>query len=319
MNAATETSESFAAPTTAPRPVRPFYWTVRRELWENRSLWIAPVVAAGVLLLALVISLIANASHLPEGMQALAALPPEKQQMVVNGSFFGIGIVLTMVMNVAVFFYLLDALQGERKDRSVLFWKSMPVSDTTTVLGKIFTAAVVSPAVVLVTVLATVLVMLVLATVVLLIGGVNPFGIWANPQLFQMVIASVYTLLAIELWYAPVTAWLLFVSSWAKRATFLWAVLPPVAVILFERVAFSTQYVQHLLGYRLVGGLKTAFVAQSQAPEFVRGATVQMPHRVLEALNPVGFVTNPWLWVGLVVAAGFVAATIWMRRYREPL
>jgi hypothetical protein len=44
-----------------------------------------------------------------------------------------------------------------------------------------------------------------------------------------------------------------------------------------------------------------------------------MPHRVLEALNPVGFVTNPWLWVGLVVAAGFVAATIWMRRYREPL
>ena len=64
MNAATETSESFAAPASAPRPVQPFYWTVRRELWENRSLWIAPVVAAGVLLLALVISLIANASHL---------------------------------------------------------------------------------------------------------------------------------------------------------------------------------------------------------------------------------------------------------------
>jgi len=221
MNAATETSESFVAPTTAPRPVRPFYWSVKRELWENRSLWIAPLVAAGVLLLALIISLIANASHLPEGLQALAVLPPEKQQMVVNGSYVGIGIVVTIVMNIAVFFYLLDALQGERKDRSVLFWKSMPVSDTTTVLGKIFTAAVVSPAVVLVTVLATVLVMLVLATVVLLIGGVNPFGIWANPQLFQMVIGSVYTLLAIELWYAPVTAWLLFVSSWAKRATFL--------------------------------------------------------------------------------------------------
>lgn len=319
MNAATETSESFVAPTAAPRPVQPFYWSVRRELWENRSLWIAPLVAAGVLLLALVISLIANASQLPQGMQMLAALPPEKQQIVVNGFFAFTGIVVTVVMNVAVFFYLLDALQGERKDRSVLFWKSMPVSDTTTVLGKVFTAVVVSPAIVLATVVATVLVVLVLATVILLIGGVNPFGIWANPQLFQMLIASVYTLLAIELWYAPVTAWLLFVSSWAKRVAILWAVLTPVAIMLFERVAFGTQYVKDLIGYRLFGGLQTAFVAHSQAPEFVEGVTVQMPHRVLDALDPVRFVSNPWMWVGLVVAAGFVAAAIWMRRYREPL
>jgi len=51
MNAATETSESFAAPATAPRPVRPFYWSVRRELWENRSLFIAPAVAGVIVLL----------------------------------------------------------------------------------------------------------------------------------------------------------------------------------------------------------------------------------------------------------------------------
>jgi ABC-2 type transport system permease protein len=319
MNAAIETSESFVAPTTATHPVRPFYWSVKRELWENRSLWIAPLVAAGVLLLALIIALIANASHVSEGLQTLAVLPPEKQQMVVNGLYVGIGIVVTIVMNIAVFFYLLDALQGERKDRSVLFWKSMPVSDTTTVLGKVFTAAVVSPAMVLATVVAALIVLLVLATVVLLIGGVNPFNIWANPQLFQMLIASVYTLIAIELWYAPVTAWLLFVSSWAKRVAILWAVLTPVAVMLFERVAFSTQYVQGLIGYRLFSGLKTAFVAHSPAPQLSEGVTVEMPHRVLDVLDPVGFLTNPWLWVGLVVAAGLVAAAIWMRRYREPL
>ena len=319
MNAAIETSESFVAPSTAPHPVRPFYWSVKRELWENRSLWIAPLVAAGVLLLALIIALIANASHVSEGLQTLAVLPPEKQQMVVNGLYFGIGIVVTIVMNIAVFFYLLDALQGERKDRSVLFWKSMPVSDTTTVLGKVFTAVIVSPAMVLATVVATLIVLLVLATVVLLIGGVNPVNIWANPQLFQMLIASVYTLIAIELWYAPVTAWLLFVSSWAKRVAILWAVLTPVAVMLFERVAFSTQYVQDLIVYRLFSGLKTAFVAHSPAPRVSAGVTVEMPHRVWDVLDPVGFMTNPWMWVGLIVAAGFVAAAIWMRRYREPL
>jgi ABC-2 type transport system permease protein len=320
MNAAIETSESgFAAPAVAPHPVRPFYWSVRRELWENRSLMIAPLVTAGVLLLALVTSLIANASQLPQGMQVLASLPPERQQMMVAGSYAGTGIVIALVMNIAVFFYLLDALQGERKDRSVLFWKSLPVSDTTAVLSKVLTAVLISPAIVLATVIATQIVVLLLATVILLIGGVNPVGIWANPQLFQMVVASVYALLAIELWYAPVTAWLLFVSSWAKRVAILWATLTPVALMLFEHVAFGTRYVRDLIGYRLVGGLKTAFVAHSQAPEFSDGVNVKMPHRVLDALDPIAFFGNPWLWVGLVVAAGFVAAAIWMRRYREPL
>lgn len=319
MNAATETSESFVAPTTASRPVRPFYWSVMRELWENRSLFIAPLVAAGVLLIAVAISLIANASQLAQGMQALSALTPEKQQMMIAGSYFSIGIVVTLVMNVAVFFYLLDALQGERKDRSVLFWKSMPVADTTTVLSKLFTATLIGPAIVLVTVLATQIVVLLLATVLLLIGGVNPLAVWANPQLFQVIVGSIYVLLAIELWYAPVSAWLLFVSAWAKRAAFLWAVLTPIAVIVFERVAFSTRYVQDLLGYRLISGLKTMFVARSAAPQFNDGAAVNMPHRVFDALDPVGFLSNPWLWVGLVLAAGFVAAAIWMRRYREPL
>lgn len=319
MNAATETSESFAAPAAAPRPVRPFYWSVRRELWENRSLFIAPLVAAGVLLIAVAISLIANASQLSQGMQALSALTPEKQQMMISGAYFGIGIVVAAVMNVAVFFYLLDALQGERKDRSVLFWKSMPVADTTTVLSKLFTATLIGPAIVLATALATQIVVLLLATVLLLIAGVNPVAIWANPQLFQVIVGSIYVLLAIELWYAPVSAWLLFVSAWAKRAAFLWAALTPIAVIVFERVAFGTRYVQELLGYRLTSGLKTMFVARSQTPRFNDGATVDMPHRVFDALDPVGFLSNPWLWVGLVVAAGFVAAAIWMRRYREPL
>jgi ABC-2 type transport system permease protein len=141
MNAATDTSESFVAPTTAPRPVRPFFWSVRRELWENRSLFIAPLVASAVMLIAL----IANAVQLPAGMQMLSAFSPDKQRAVVSGLYAGILIVVTVTMNITVFFYLLDALQGERKDRSVLFWKSLPVSDTTTVLSKVFTATIIGP------------------------------------------------------------------------------------------------------------------------------------------------------------------------------
>ena len=51
--------------------MRPFYWSVRRELWENRSLFIAPLVAAGIVLLALIL----RAMHLPQDMQTLSGAP----------------------------------------------------------------------------------------------------------------------------------------------------------------------------------------------------------------------------------------------------
>jgi len=316
MNAATETSESFEAPATAPRPVRPFYWSVRRELWENRSLWIAPAVAGGVAIIALIL----NAMHLQEGLQALSVLNPEKQRMFVSGIYGGIAFLITMVMNITVFFYLLDALQGERKDRSVLFWKSLPVSDTTAVLGKVFTALAVSGVIVIAVTLATQLLVLLIATVLLMIGGVSPGPLWSNVDAFQLTVALIYAQIALALWYAPVAGWLLLVSAWAKRVTILWAVLTPIAIMLFERVAIGTHYVSDLLAYRLREGAMTAFVRRSRDADVVIGGVNSIaPREIFDALNPVGFFTNPWLWVGLVVAAGFIAAAIWMRRYREPI
>ena len=318
MNAATETSESFAAPATAPRPVRPFYWSVRRELWENRSLFIAPLVAGGIAIVALIL----NAMHLDEGMQMLSALDPDRQRAIVTGIYGGIAFLITWVMAITGFFYLLDALHGERKDRSVLFWKSMPVSDTTTVLSKLFTALAVAPAIVIAVTIVTQVVVLLLASVILMIGGASPGPIWSNLQLFQLTIALVYGQIAVALWYAPVAAWVLFVSAWAKRVPILWAVLTPIAVMLFERVAIGTRYMQDMLGYRLRDGLKMAFAPRSRS-EFTIGDggvnATELPRRVFDALDPVGFFSNPWLWVGLVVAAGLVAAAIWMRRYREPI
>jgi ABC-2 type transport system permease protein len=317
MNAATETSESFVAPTTAPRPVRPFYWSVRRELWENRSLMIAPLVVGAIVLL----GLLSRAVNLSEIHAILQTVPPDKVGKVATGLYIGVGVAVSLVMNIAVTFYLLDALQGERKDRSVLFWKSMPVSDTTAVLSKLFTGLVVSGAIVVVVSIITEILVLLLTSVILMTASVSPLPLWTQSQLFQVTIAILYAQIAMSLWYAPVAAWLLLVSSWAKRVTILWAVLPPVALWAFERMAIGTTYVQELLNYRLTTGLKTMFVANPEDVGVVVGndETIHAPHNVLAALDPVGFFTNPWLWVGLVVAAGFVAAAIWMRRYREPL
>lgn len=320
MNAATETSESFAAPAAAPHPVRPFYWSVRRELWENRSLMIAPLVVGGLALLALLGRVVAH----PGDFEPLATAEPEQLRKLTAFFYAVISYGVSIVMHIAVFFYLLDALQGERKDRSVLFWKSMPVSDTTTVLSKLFTGLVVSGAIVVIVSVATVLVGLLVLSVVMLVGGANPIPMWANLQLLEMIVAVVYwQMIAVALWYAPLAAWLLLVSAWAKRVTILWAVLTPVAVTVVERVALGTHYVQDVINSRLQDPTVLRFIAGARGAELTigeKGIRHGMPMSdAFSAVDPIAFFANPWLWVGVVVAAAFVAAAIWMRRYREPL
>lgn len=319
MNAATDTSEALATPAVA-APPRPFYWSVRRELWEHRALYLAPLGAAAVLLLGFIF----NAVHLPQGLQALAQLQPEQQRAVVAGTYVGLALVIALTSSIAAWFYALDALQGERRDRSVLFWKSMPVSDTTTVLSKFSTTLIVSPAIAFMVSFATLLLALVLSTVIVLIGGASPAPIWSNVHIFQLSIAFLYTLMVMALWYAPIYAWLLLVSSWARRATFLWAVLPPLAAMLFEKLAFDTRHVADMLVYRLSGGLATAFAGREHLGGVIvegheASARLALSENVLHLLEPGRFFSNPHLWTGLAVAAAFVAGAVWMRRYREPI
>lgn len=323
MNAATEATDTFAAPASPAPPTRPFYWSIRRELWEHRSLYIAPLAAGGVIILGFLVAMLSNAQHFSEGMQSFGDISSTQLRKILTGLYGVIALMIAIASTVTAMFYLLDALQGERRDRSVLFWKSLPVSDTTAVLTKLFTAMAVAPAIAFAVVIATQLVVLVLASIGVLFAGASPAPLWTNlPIFFQVTVVVIYALIVIALWFAPIYGWLLLVSSWAKRSTFLWAVLPPVAIIVFERLAFGTRYFANMLSYRLGDGMESAFVNGERGrrgdvgEEFAARAEA---HDLLATLDPGGYLANPYLWVGLAVAAGIVAAAIWMRRYREPL
>lgn len=322
MSAATETGEPVAAPAVTLAAPRPFYWSVRRELWEHRSLYIAPLVAAAIMIAAVLL----NVGAIPEGLGSLGDLDPAHRNAAAFGFYSGFSTLIVFTMILVAAFYSLDALHAERRDRSILFWKSMPVSDLTTVLAKLFTATVVAPAIAFVVIILAQLLVLLIATATVLAAGVDLALLWGNAQFLQAAILALYALMVLSLWFAPLYAWLLLVSSWAKRALFLWAVLPPLAIALFERMAFGTSYFMDMLRYRLQGGLASAFVERSWRGGMVageRGAELKLdgnfPDHLLQSLTPVEFLSNPWLWAGLAVAAAFVGAAVWMRRYREPL
>ena len=298
-----ETPESESAPSS---PTRPFYWSVRRELWENRSIYLGPLAVAAVIVLGFLVSTVG----LPERVRGLTQLALPLQYERVNGPFHAAaGLPVVAAFLVAVF-YCLDALNGERRDRSILFWKSLPVSDRTTVLAKAAVPLVVLPAIVYPLVIVTHLIMLLVSSAVLAASGAGVALFWDRLPLFQLWIAFLYALVAIALWHAPVYAWLLLVSAWARRAAFLWAVLPLVAVAVFEAVAFRTSNFAHAVSHRLVGWFTLGF-----APEVPDVS----PGNPLTDLTPGRLLGSPGLWLGLLVTVVFLAAAVRLRRYREPL
>lgn len=294
-----------AAPPVA-SPVRPFYWSVRRELWENRSLYAAPLTVAAVILFGFLISTIT----LPRRMRAAMALDAAKQHDLATMPFNMIaGLTMITAFLVGVF-YCLDALHGERRDRSILFWKSLPVSDRTTVLAKAAIPLLVLPLLSLAIIVTTHVAMLLATTARLAGDGRTLAMVWDELSWFQMVVAMAYAFFVIALWHAPLYAWLLLISAWAKRATFLWAVLPIALVAMFERIVAQTSYFGKAIGYRIAGWFPLAFDVRP------RGGA---PLEPLEAMTPLRILTTPGLWLGLVVAAAFLALAVRLRRNREPI
>jgi ABC-2 type transport system permease protein len=149
--------------------------------------------------------------------------------------------------------------------------------------------------------------MLLLSTVVLLVSGVGAATLWT--RLPQMTLVMLYGLTVHALWHAPLYGWLLLVSGWARRATFLWAVLPLLAIGVLERIVFQTSHFASLVKYRLIGGLRVAFALEGQGGAIDR----------LSQLDPARFLSSPGLWIGLVAAVAFLAAAARLRRYREPI
>ena len=289
-----------------PSAMRPFYWSVRRELWENRSIYIAPLIVAAVQVFGFAVSTVGMA----ERRRALLLLDPAVQRARIEQPYDLAAMMMIFTVFIISVFYCLDALYGERRDRSILFWKSLPVSDLTAVLAKATIPLAVLPSIAFVMVVCTHLVMLLISTVVLAVHGVNPATTWAHFSPLFNWLTFLYGLVVVALWHAPIYSWLLLVSSWARRATFLWAVLPFIVLGIFEKITFDTSYVGSFVKTRLMGFGAEAFAFQGRLHPTIDS---------LAQLTPGRYLTSPGLWLGLLAAIALLGATIRLRRSQGPI
>jgi ABC-2 type transport system permease protein len=290
---------------------RTFLTLIRREFWENKSLWIAPLAVVGLIICG---AIFAQVQTGPGG--GISVSPPtvtQASRAMSAVSLTSIVIFLGAVAGLAVFAYLLDCLFAERRDRSILFWKSLPVSDAETVLSKLVVAMVVVP-------LGVILLALLTQPIVALITWLRfeslrpyiDFGLFAAwPRtLAHTVAAWGFSLL----WFAPVYIYLMLASVLARRAPLMYALLPPLVLILGEQLIFDSMRVFGFL-------LERIFPWRSS--------------RLLNLLGPsdpslggrpaaAGVETHWWipfqdinLWLGLAVAAGMLYIVIRLRQFRD--
>jgi len=288
---------------------------IRREFWEHRALWITPLIVGGLLVL--------TAFPIRLGNNVVFGAHPADFASAQNrlGMFtlilWGQSLPQYLVMVIVVSFYLLDCLYQERKDRSILFWKSMPVSDAHTVISKLLVAVVVVPLGVYLTAMVSGALFQAIWAARTASGSLPHITVgWDTVAWLKVQALMLYGLIVSMLWYAPMAAFLLLVSAWARKNVFLWATLPPVIAIIVERAAFGTRYTADLLKYRSWTGIWDALLEQPITPEMGHGQVVSLADLFDNIPMSKAFV-NVDLWLGLVVAALFVFAAIRIRRYRD--
>jgi ABC-2 type transport system permease protein len=307
---------------------------VRREFWENRSLWIVPAVVAGILTVLSVYMLIAvlighnqtvNNVDFANGAHFQIDQMPDFRDTDSEGIYgflhvltLGLGAMFSFIMQIVVFFYLLDSLYADRRDRSILFWRSMPVSDARTVLAKLATAIISVTAITFVITVAFELVLVVLGLILGSVMGTHPFAVLAYPGAFlSSWLLLAYGLIVSAVWYLPFYGWYMLASSWARKAPFLWALLVPLGIMGAEGWVFHTTHFA-----RMIWGYKERWLslAFNFDPLHVKHSMDDMNVGPLFSIGNLGeLMASPLLWIGLAVAAAFVCGTIWLRRKRNEI
>ena len=309
-------------------------WLVKRELWEHKGMLVwTPLVIAG-LIAALALLAIFLGKQVQFSGEAVAAqsltvsIQGQARASLVDTlaqGYIVAAVPVYMVLGFLVFFYCLGALNDERRDRSILFWKSLPVSDRTTVLSKAFTALVVAPLIVVGIALALSLVLLLAVVIKLSLHGTVLFGdLLATPELYLAPLRVLGLLPVYVLWALPTVGWLLMISSTVRSKVFVWAVgLPLGAALLMV-------WGHKMLGFDLNVGWFISNITTRVLLGVVPGSWVWFDGRTLVLSEEHGLPTaasaflyswgtlgNVGLWIGVAAGVAMIAVAIRMRRRRE--
>jgi ABC-2 type transport system permease protein len=314
-------------------------WLVKREFWEHRGgfFW-APVITGGIFVVLNLMGIITgevfgarNGVNLSfaGGHNNMELLTRALDQQSMDTVGAGLDMVMyssTMIMGIVlgfvVFFYCLGALYDDRRDRSILFWKSLPISDTATVLSKVIAATIVAPFITVIVGTVTGLLMLLTFATALSLHGVGVWHLLSLSHPLRVIANMVGSIPLYVLWALPTVGWLMLCSAWARSKPFLWAVALPVgagvAIGWFNLLGtlnvsngwYWRDVAARILGSVFPGGWfsQVSGIGGSNPAELLSSVSITHAYTALASLN---------LWIGVTAAIVMLAGAVWFRRWRD--
>jgi ABC-2 type transport system permease protein len=294
---------------------------IKREFWEHRSIWVTPAAISIVTILMAATGLAIGDSFRYAADLALVGasnVGDAERRALLIGALSGVTFLFVLAMWILTIFYCLDSLYAERKDKSILFWRSLPITDTETIVSKLLVAVLAIPLVTLAAVMVTQLANLVIMSFWVSAKGGSPGHLlWDFGAIFDIWGATLIFLIAVPLWLAPFIGWFLFVSAYTKRSPLLIAFLPIFVLPMLERMILGSKFLA-----------KAIFVRSGQLPLFgdIDPRTIFDDDRMRLATDAVSilsvidigkFLASPSLWTGIIVCGLFAAAAVYVRRYRD--
>ncbi len=316
--------------------MKTFYWLVKREFWEHRGgfFW-APIITGGIFLLLNIMGIITAevlgvthgisigaSGQLQSVIGQMDAGDMSKVGMVLDVAMYSAMGLLIVVLGFVVFFYCIGALYDDRRDRSILFWKSLPISDASTVLSKVVSATVLAPVIAVIVGIIVGMLQLLIVAITLSFHGINVWQLLVLAHPFKVMFNLIGYIPLYVLWALPSVGWLLLCSAWARNKPFLWAVALPVATGLLiswfgimglfnlPTTWFWSNVVQRSL-FSVFPGTGSLFGGVPHDVSSINGLNV------LDLRSTYQLLGSTDLWIGVVAGAALLAGAIWFRRWRD--
>ena len=236
--------------------IRQLHTLMRREFWEHKIavLW---VPAAAALMSAVFIVWLVFATNSSSGivdqLNQLSAMSASeaRAQLISSYGLIAFSVIAPLLITVPI--YLLVSLYDDRKNNSALFWYSMPVSNTKTVLSKLLTALILMPLMAFLMLAMLFVFLLLLLAALAVPGHIEAQLIWTViSTLLQWLPWLLFSMLVAGLWLLPMYGWLLFVSAFARAVPFFWAIGVVFVLIMIESILFSSSYLSTWIGSRSI-------------------------------------------------------------------
>ena len=296
---------------------------IRREIWEHRSLYVTPAVVGLVMALMLLTGFVFASNYaeiIDVGIVSAQNLAGDTERRAALFAFLiGNTAPFMFASGILTIFYCLDSLYAERKNKSILFWRSLPITDAETVISKMLTAMVAIPVIFIGVIVVTHLLILVMTSIFVSVeGGSSMFLVWRSAPVFDVWIGIFVIMLMLSIWLSPFIGWFLFVSAWTKRSPLLMAFLPLIVVPMLEYFVLRT----HLIGDAIESRFNQLPMFSGTSTlenifddkEFIADAEV---FSLLAYIDIGKFLASPAMWGGVVACGLFVTAAIYVRRYRD--